>query len=312
MYIVPIAQIKDTDIREVGAKAVSLARLYASRVRVPEGFALTEEARRSFLAHNQLGPVIETELARLQVEELHSIDYASRVLQEAIMSATFPPEIESAMLQQFAQSNTQDMPRVSVRSSAFAPDQLPDAWSAQLRTDLNVSAFAMPEAVKRCWASLYSAKSLYLAASHHVRLDAVGHAVVIQRFIPAQAAGLVYTVHPVHRDPNLMVIEAGRGLGDGIERGTIVPDTYTLTKKPLKLIEKHVVEQTARLAADENEGTTVLPIEGQDGSTLSDKQILELAKIAQRLEKTWEQPLCLEWCRDDDWFFLQARIMKLD
>lgn len=308
MDIIPLSQVQPDHLPLVGAKAASLARLHAAHVRVPEGFVITDEARRRFLAHNQLGPVIESELSRLQVEELHSIEYASRVLHEAFLAGVFTPELETQILQQFAHSNTQ---RVSVRSSAFAPEAFPDAWAGELRTELNVSSGAVLEAVKRCWASLYSAKSLYVAASRHAQFNDVRHAVIIQRLIQAESAGFCYTAHPVHRDPNLIVIEASFGLGDGIEHGHVTPDTYTVKKHPFSLLEKHVVPQTVRLAAGEEEGTAVEPLEDSGKQKLSDEQIKSLAKQAAALEKKWGQPLCLEWAYADDWYFLQARPLNI-
>lgn len=309
MNIIPLAQIEEKDLSYVGAKAASLARLYAAHVRIPEGFVITDAARRLFLAYNQLGPVIESELSRLQVEELHSIEFASRVLHEAFMAASFPGALETEILQQFAHSNTQ---RVCARSSAFAPDAFPDAWAGELHTAINISASNVLDAVKQCWSSLFSAKSLYVAASRHAEFQTVSHAVVIQRLIDPQSAGFCYTAHPVHRDPNLLVIEAGLGLGAAIEHGHVTPDTYTVKKRPLSILEKHVVDQSVRMVPAEGEGTEVQPSEAGGTPKLTDVQITALAKQAIALEKQWGRPLCLEWAyADKDWYFLQARPMQI-
>jgi len=308
MYVIPISQLKKKDAQACGAKAASLAKLYSAHAHVPEAFVLTDEARRAFFTANQLVPVIQAELDRLQVEELHSIDYASRVIEDAIMAGTFPMELETELLQQYAHTNAA---RAVVRSSAFAPQGLPDAWSAELRTEINVHVETLLTAIKRCWASAYSARSLYLSASHHLQMDHIQHSLIVQRMIPALASGLVYTIHPVHRDPNLMVIEAGLGLGEAIEHGHVVPDTYTLTKEPLAILEKHVVAQASRLMPHEgSEGTTVESIEPMEGQKLSDKEIRTLAKQAIDMEKVFETPLCLEWAWDDDVYLLQARDIR--
>lgn len=308
MHIIPLAQISKADLAHVGMKAWSLARLYAAHARVPEGFVITEEARAAFLDYNQLRPLIQAELGRLQVEELHSVEYASRVIADAWRASVFPQAIETEILQQFAHSNTT---RVCVRSSAFTEAGLPDAFGQELRTDINEPADAMLASIKRCWASLFSPASLYIAASHHIDVMSISHALIIQRFIPADFAGLIYTSHPVHRDMNQIVIEAGYGLGDAIERGHIVPDTYTLTKKPLAILEKHIVAQATQLAGDEAEGTAMRPTITPDQQKLSDADIMALAKEAMRLEKKWDQPICMEWAKSDDWYFLQAREIEL-
>ncbi len=304
MFAVPISQIDLKAMPDIGAKAESLVQLHAAHAQVPEAFLLTDEARQAFFVANQLMPIIEAELGRLQVEELHSIDYASRVLQDAIMSGQFSGTLETELLQQYAHTNA---PHACVRSSAFAPQGLPDAWGAELRTDINVTLETLLEAIKRCWASAFSARSLYLAASHHMKVQSIMHHLIVQRMIPAQAAGLVYTSHPVHRDPNLLVIEAGFGLGDAIEHGHVIPDTYTITKKPFKIIEKHIVEQSSRLVAQGERGTTVEPIDAIKQQKLSDEEISVLAKLAISLEKSFGYPLCLEWAWDDQPYFLQAR-----
>lgn len=307
MFAIPISQIDPKQLSELGSKAASLVRLRAAKAEVPEAFVLMDAARQAFFAANQLGPVIESELSRLQVEELHSIDYASRVLREAIVGGTFSAELETELLQQYAHTNAV---HACVRSSAFASTGFPDAWSAELHTEINVTVDNLLQVVKQCWASCFSARSLYLAASHRISAASVKHHLVVQRMIPAQAAGLLYTSHPVHRDPNLLVIEAGLGLGEAIEHGHVVPDTYTLTKKPLDILEKHVVEQASRLVAAE-QGTTVEAMQPVREQKLSDKEILDLAKQALRLEKAFNAPLCLEWAWDDKPYFLQAREMSL-
>ncbi len=308
MYVVPLSQLKLKDAKLCGAKAASLAKLYASHAHVPETFVLTDEARKAFFALNQLAPVIQAELDRLQVEELHSIDYASRVIEDAILAGTFPSALETELLQQYAHTNAAS---AVVRSSAFAPQGLPDAWGAELRTEINVHVDSLLEAIKRCWASAFSARSLYLAASHHVNLAEIRHSLIVQRMIPALASGLVYTIHPVHRDPNLLVIEAGLGLGEAIEHGHVIPDTYTLTKEPLKILEKHVVAQASRLMPQATgEGTTVEALDPIETQKLSDREIFALAQRAIDMETLFKTPLCLEWAWDDDVYLLQARDIR--
>jgi pyruvate,water dikinase len=305
MRILPLPQIRHEDARLVGNKALSLGELIAAHVDVPEGFVVTDEAYRGFLSANQLLASLEHELSRIQVEELHSVEYASRVIHDLILAAPMPADLEREILQQWTQLTT---PRLSVRSSAYADDPYTATWVGELATFLNVDASELMQHIKQCWASLFSSRTLYQIAREEISLLDVHMGVIVQKLVPAKSSGLLYTRHPVTGDGDQLVIEAGLGLGEGLDRGQVVPDTYVVRKSDLSLIESHVVPQKSRVIPEANSsGTTLEALERAGESKLATNEIRALAKIALDLEKSFAGPVLLEWAWGERPYFLQAR-----
>lgn len=310
MIILPFTQMKPDDAALVGRKALSLAELAKAGFRVPEGYVVTSEAFAQFLAHNHLMSAIEAELDKLNIQDLHSVEYASRIIKDMILAGDLPEDLMAGILQQFAHLNTQ---MVAVRSSVYSPSGYSTAWAGELLTSLNISMASLPDQIKHCWASLYSARSLYHLYQSHVRLQDLSMAVIVQKMVEAKVSGMTYTVHPVHRDPAQMVVEALLGLGEAISSGKIIPDTYVLRKDPFSVLEKTVTAQSYMITAAREEGTE--PQEFSEpvvSQKLSDEQIRQIAADSIRLEEHYGKPLSIEWVLADDFYFVQARPIELD
>jgi pyruvate,water dikinase len=309
MYIVPFAQMKAGDSAVVGKKALSLAELAQAGFRVPEGYVVSSDAFTKFLAENHLISGIHSELDKLNIQELHSVEYASRIIRDMIMGGDWPDELISEILQQFMHLNTE---KVAVRSSVFSENGYSTAWAGELLTSLNVGMSALPEHIKQCWASLYSARSLYHLYQRRVKLEELHLAVIVQKMVPAIVSGLAYTVHPVHRDPQQMVIEAGLGLGEAIVSGKIVPDTYVLRKEPYSILEKTITTQTIAISAGSGEGTETRELpKPMSLQKLPDADIKRIATACLRLEEHYGKPVSVEWVLADDLYFVQARAIDL-
>lgn len=309
MHIVPFSQMKDGDSAVVGRKALSLAELVRAGFRVPEGYVVTSEAFNKFLAENHLISGIQAELDKVNIQELHSVEYASRIIRDMIMGGDWPEDLMAEILQQFVHLNTE---RVAVRSSVFSENGYSTAWAGELLTSLNVGMSALPDHIKQCWASLYSARSLYHLYQRRVSLENLHLAVIVQKMIPALVSGLAYTVHPVHRDPQQMVIEAGLGLGEAIVSGKIVPDTYVLRKEPFSILEKTITIQSIVIAAGTGEGTETRELpKPMSVQKLPDAEIKRIAMACLRLEQHYGKPVSVEWVLADDLYFVQARPIDL-
>ncbi len=175
---------------------------------------------------------------------------------------------------------------VAVRSSATAEDSLSAAWAGQLESYLNTTEKNLLENVKKCWASLYSPRASAYKSLKGLDKKKISVAVVIQKMIQSEMSGVCFTVHPVTKDKNQMVIEAGYGLGEAIVGGKITPDTYIVDKAKLK-------NQKSKL---------------QNKQILSNRQIAKLTKICLKIEKLFKYPQDIEWAfAKSKFYILQSR-----
>lgn len=305
MKILPLAQIEDGQENLVGTKAFSVAKLLQAKILVPEGFVVTSQAFTSFLEENDLQLAIRSELNKVTLGDLHSVDYASRLIQELIQSADVPQELATDIMQQFTHTNAAF---VATRSSVFSNHGQALSWTGQLATYLHISPEDLLDHVKKCWASLFSTKALYYLLQHKLQPDQVNLAVLVQRMIDSKTAGICYTSHPVSKDKNQLVIEAGLGLGDANEDRPFTPDTYTLQKDPLSILDKNVSVQEVEIISLGGTGTSIQDIEPTAGAQqkLSDDEIMALAQAAMQAEQEFGAAIMLEWVKSDDFYFLQV------
>jgi pyruvate, water dikinase len=307
MNIIPLAQIDPKQVETVGYKAASLSRLRRGKFSVPEGFVITNQSCRLFFEENHLTSAIAAEMDKLNVADLHSIDYASRTINDLITRAEFSPELGSEILQQYAHLNT---PFVAVRSSPYAGKDYASVWAGGLLTSLNVSADNILQTVKQCWASLYSTRCLYYLAQLHIAHDAIAMPVIIQRMVSAQVSGIAYTAHPVHRDRNQMVIEACAGLGELLAAGRLTPDDYVIDKKARGLLEKKISEQSVIMMPLSEGGAEVKDLDPVlKQPKLTEEQIFALVDLCVSVERLYRAPVELEWVLADDFYLVQAKKM---
>jgi pyruvate,water dikinase len=133
----------------------------------------------------------------------------------------------------------------------------------------------------------------------------VSVAVVVQKMVQSEVSGICFTVHPVTKDKNQMVIEAAWGLGEAIVGGKITPDTYVIDKKEEKILDKNISNQESMIIRGEKGTKEVkVPPAKQEKQKLSDKQIIALAKICQKIEKHYNKPQDIEWAMEKGKFYI--------
>lgn len=293
-------------LETVGGKGASLARMAAAGLPVPGGFHVTTAAYRRFVDENHLGEKIVAEAER--VDDRHTPDEASARIQALIAEGAMPDEIAAAIRQRYEELGA-DTP-VAVRSSATAEDLPEMSFAGQLETYLNVrGGQAVIDAVKRCWASLWTGRAIDYRRRQGIRSEEIGIAVVVQRLIPAEAAGVVFTANPVTGARNEVMINAAWGLGEAIVSGRVTPDTMVIGKESGAIRFRQIAEKelmTVRLP----EGTREEPVsEGKRRkASLEPRQARELARLAVRIEQLYGQAMDIEWAMCDGRVsILQAR-----
>ena len=304
-----ILQLSDIDapLENVGGKGMSLAKLSRAGLPVPGGFHVTTEAYRRFVADNGLQSRILEALDGADPTQPASLEVASQRIGELFAAAQMPIEIAKTITKAYVELKE---PPVAVRSSATAEDLPGASFAGQQDTYLNIlGKEAVVEAVKRCWASLWTGRAIGYRLNHGIHQETVALAVVIQHMVPAEAAGVMFTVNPLNGQKNEIVINAAWGLGEAIVSGAVTPDNITVDKFTGRLIRRETAEKLIMTVRTES-GTREQPVPGslKKKPVISNAQAEELAHLGIKIEQLYGTPMDIEWALSGGKFaILQAR-----
>ena len=298
-------QLSKSDVSIAGGKGASLGEMANAKISVPEGLVILSSVFDRFLEETNLGIKIESIIKKVNYEDIGSVDRASNEIRDLIAGANMPEDISEAVVKEFAKLNAK---YVAVRSSATAEDSSTASWAGELESYLNVTKSNLLDSVKKCWSSLFTPRAIFYRFEKKMSKQKVSVAVVVQKMIQSEISGICFTVHPVTKDHNQMVIEAGYGLGEAIVGGEITPDTYIIdknSKHSFNILDKNISEQKMMIVKNKN-GTVekIVPRAKQGKQKLTDKQIKELAKICFEIEKHYEKPQDIEWALGKDKFYI--------
>ncbi|PIZ43513.1 phosphoenolpyruvate synthase [candidate division WWE3 bacterium CG_4_8_14_3_um_filter_42_11] len=312
-FIAWFAEIGKDDVNVAGGKGANLGEMTQIGIPVPPGFIITAPGYFYFLEKNNLRKEISDKLKNLDVDDTKNLQRVALEIKEKITSAQMPPELSKIIREEYHHVVSQDKnPLVAVRSSATAED-LPDAsFAGQQRTYLNVKGEkGLLVAVLGCYASLFESRAIFYRQSKGFDHFKVGIAVPIQKMVQSEASGIIFTVDPISSDPSKIIIEAVYGLGETVVSGAVTPDQYVVDKKTFTILEKHIVKQTWQLmrktkyreGEDPNLKVKISPAY-QEKQKIADEHIIELARIAFRLENHYRHPQDIEWALENDHIFL--------
>ncbi len=294
-YILPLDDTQAT-LATVGGKGASLARLVSAGLPVPDGFHVTTEAYQQFVDENDLQPRILAALESADPAQPATLEATSRAIRELFAQAQIPADIAGAVAQAYAGLHGAD-PHVAVRSSATAED-LPEAsFAGQQDTYLNVKgADGVLEAVKRCWASLWTARAIGYRVRQNIDQETVRLAVVVQLLVPAEAAGILFTANPITGARDQAVISAAWGLGEAVVGGLVTPDSLTVSKATGEVLARETADKQV-MTTRVNGGTEEHPApeELRNAPVLSDEQAAELTRLGVQIEQLYERPMDIEW-----------------
>jgi phosphoenolpyruvate synthase/pyruvate phosphate dikinase len=227
----------------VGGKGASLARMAAAGLPVPAGFHITTAAYRHFVAANELQRAILAAVAATKADDLATLEEAARQIGRLFAQSAMPDEIAEAIGLAYAALGGGDLP-VAVRSSATAEDLPELSFAGQQETYLNMHGAAMVlDAVKRCWASLWTARAIGYRARHGIAQEDVSLAVVVQELVPADVAGIMFTANPLTGTRDQVMMNAAWGLGEAIVGGLVTPDTVVVEKASGAITRQEITEK---------------------------------------------------------------------
>jgi pyruvate, water dikinase len=304
-----LTELRAADAGHFGGKSASLGELLAAGIPVPPGFALPAATFTEFIAGAALAPAIDESLASASdgVDGLHA---AARRIAEVIHAADVPPQLASAVAARYAQLAGDDSP-VAVRSSALGEDSAEATFAGQQETILWVrGADRVSEAIRACWASLYSAEAI----SYRRRLEggepAMG--VTVQRMVDAAVSGVMFTCNPLSGDRSMVAINAAWGLGLAVVGGEVTPDDLLVSKVTGEVVRETIADKDVQyVPASGGQGTERIAVddERRHQPCLDTSAVSRLIELARRVESHFGSPQDVEWAIDADGelFVLQSR-----
>jgi pyruvate,water dikinase len=279
----------------VGGKGASLARLVRAGFRVPPGFHVTTSAYLDFVGRCGLREPVLAALSDVDVSDAATFDAASARISELFADQPLPAPTAAAIAAAYACLGA-EVP-VAVRSSATVEDLPGMSAAGQHDTYLNVGGeAAVLDAVKRCWASLWSARAIGYRARCGVEPGDVSIAVVVQQLVLAEAAGVMFTIDPVGGAHEKVVVSANWGLGESVVAGEVTPDVAVIDRASGTLVSYRVGSKEMMTVADGMATRAVGTSPGlRSAVVLSPGQAGELARVGLAIEQLYDEPMDIEW-----------------
>jgi rifampicin phosphotransferase len=299
-------------LENVGGKGASLARLAGWGLPVPDGFHVTCEAYRRFVADNDLGPRILETLNAADPAQPSSLEAASSAISDLFANAPVSPEIADAIARAYAQ--LPEDAAVAVRSSATAEDLPGMSFAGQQETYLNVRGEdELVQAVARCWASLWTARAIAYRLTMRVDQPSMSMGVVVQVMVASEVSGVLFTANPSTGERAEMVVNASYGLGEAVVSGQVTPDSFVVDKASLAVTKATLGVKELAILPARDQGTVMeaVPEDRRAELALTERAVRELGELALRVEReSGGVPQDLEWAvADGRCWLLQARPM---
>jgi pyruvate, water dikinase len=307
-HIKQLSEVNKNEVAIAGGKGASLGEMINAGMPVPPGFVVTSLGYKHFIDSNKLMEGIHERLATLDVENTKSLDMIAQEIQRLILEAEIPKELAEEIKKTYA--NIGDGKAfVAVRSSATAED-LPEAsFAGQQSTFLNISGQdEVVDAVKKCFASLFTARAIYYRNKNNFDHMKVLIAVVVQEMVDAAKAGVMFTVNPVTNARDEVIIEGAFGLGESVVGGELTPDNFLICKNTGDIKQKNVSEQSWGYFKVKGE-TVKKDIDYGHTVVLQDAELNTLHELAKKIEAHYDFPQDIEWAigEDNNIYILQSR-----
>lgn len=296
LVIVWFNEITAADVDRVGGKGANLGECVRAGLPVPPGFCVSTTAYRE--ATGKISRQLLNDAARGDAE-------AART---RVLALPMPDSVRAAVAKAYVRLG--ELP-VAVRSSATAEDLADASFAGQQDTYLGVLGIeAVLDAVRRCWASLWTDRAVDYRRQRGIAEDDLALAVVIQKMVDAEAAGVLFTRDPVTGDDATMLASSSYGLGESVVAALVTPDTFTLSRRPAAVVAARVGSKETRI--DSTRGGATVTTEVSPGArrspSVTEEQLLRLLDLGEQIEDHYGGGQDVEWAfADDELYLLQAR-----
>ena len=306
-YTISLDQLDKANVSTAGGKGANLGEMTAADFPVPSGFVLTTAAYDAFVQAHGLQQQIVELAHTVAADDPQSGEAVSAKIRQLFLDAEMPDEIVTELL---AANGALGESAVAVRSSATAEDLPTASFAGQQDTFLNIQGEdALLEAVKKCWASLWTARAMAYRLRQEIDPASVSLAVVVQKLVAADAAGILFTANPTSGERAQALINATWGLGEAIVGGLVTPDSAVVNQATWQIVSRETATKTVMTVRTES-GTAeqAVPSAQQNQGVLDDGTAVKLARIGAQIADHYAMPMDIEWAIENgELFILQAR-----
>jgi len=303
-HVLGFRDIDKTKIMVVGGKGANLGEISkVEGIRVPDGFCISTEAFKGIIGETPSIHELLDQLSLLKAEDRNNISELSSEIRRLIEGIAIPEDIHEELARHLSRLGEENA--YAVRSSATAEDLPTASFAGQQDTYLNIiGKEVILKHVSKCWASLYTDRAVTYRMQNGFDHRKVHLAVVVQKMIFPQTAGILFTADPVTSNRKVSSIDASFGLGEALVSGLVNPDVYKVRNG--KVIAKKISTKKLAVVASQDGGTKQQEIEpeGQDRQALTDEQILQLEHMGRKIEEHFGHPQDIEWCLVDGTFYI--------
>lgn len=318
------SELSNKDISVAGGKGASLAEMYNSKFPVPPGFIVTAQAYDYFIEKSGLRNTIMQILNETDVDDTKKLDANVQKIHNLIETASLPEDMRAEITEAYEMldvdkskfmgasggalailKNSHEKPFVAVRSSATTEDLADASFAGQHESFLNVKGDeSLLLHVKRCFASLFTARAVYYRKKKGFFHEQSYLAVVVQKMIDSQKSGVMFSKNPMKKDDNI-VIEAVFGLGEGIVSGMISPDHYVMNKE-LEVLEHKVSDKKIALTRSSSGKTEQVNLKPEISSreVLTGHELKVLGQYGLQLEEHYGKPQDIEFAIDSSGIYI--------
>ena len=318
-YVKRLDEMTKAEFQETGGKAANLGEMIRGGFNVPGGFCVTGKSLDYLLEARDIMPKIMELVGTMNFDEYNDIETKSAAIREMITGAEIPEDLLREIKEQIRglKDAAGEDPFVAVRSSVAVKGSTISSFPGMMDTYHFIKGEEqIIENIRRCWASLFTARAVYRRHQQNIPQDKGVIAPVVQRMVNADVAGVMFTANPITGARDEFMIESNWGLGESLVSGEAIVDYFIVSRDtPPKIKEKRVQNKNIMVTIDREKGIGRRKYE-LTGSmvtdcTLSDEQLFELAELGNKIEAVFEYPQDIEWAYENgELFILQSRKVK--
>jgi len=301
----PFSAISRQDVPVAGGKGANLGDMAQAGLPVPPGFVITAAAYRKMFESSGLQAKVIGMLGAIDRENNQALMDVAVEIRALFEKQVMDPDLCVEILGLY-HSMGNNVP-VAVRSSATAEDLVGASFAGQQDTYLNVYGDdELIRMVLHCWASLFNCQAIYYRYRNGFDDTQVSMAVVVQKMVSANKAGVIFTVDPVSHNPYQMVIEGVYGFGEGIVSGSITPDHFKIDRETMEIRFKYIASKAMMITKDNVCGCIEVPVPDdlKNQPVLNEQELELLVNMANRVETHFGSPQDIEWGAENDQFYL--------
>src|ERR687897_96604 len=303
-------EIGKQDIALVGGKGANLGELSRAGLPVPLGYVVTTRAYDAFVEVSGIKGEVVALASAPQAEDPAGFEEVSEGIRALFSGGKVPQEMADEIRASYQELSEDRETPVAVRSSATAEDLAGASFAGQQETYLNVrGAEALLDGVKNCWASLWTARAMAYRARQGVDPATVSLAVVVQRMVESEAAGVMFTANPSNGRRDQVTISAAWGLGESVVSGSVTPDSIVVEKGSGRVLSRETANKDVMTVYTEV-GTAERPVPEalHRLPVLDDETAAKLSRYGTAIEHTYGTPQDIEWAlAGGEFFIVQSR-----